>query len=369
MKVLLVADEFFSWGIYGGFGAFTRKLGRELVKHGVEIECWIHQISKEQKPVGETEVIDGVSVKTLPRSKPAKLWKSELYKTDADLIHSQCGMYDTYLAFKRNLDKPKMITIQDLRTDEEYKWLKNLERTSGWPWYKKLWATYVRHCYRDAVRVADIVACQAKLLFPKVEQVYGVKATKFLPNFIDIPEGNFKKADEPTAVWLGRLDPVKQPELCFCLAEKTPEVQFYILGRAHAKYGTKDNAYYQRKYRHAKNLHFMGFTTGEKKREILQKAWVLVNTSAYECLPVSFLEASSYKCALFSTRNPDGYTENFGSYVPTDSPIILAMALNELVKDERWRGLGEKGCAHVKNLHSIQKGVQTHLDLYKEMIK
>jgi len=64
VKVLLVADEFFAWGVYGGFGAFTRKLGKELVKRGVEVEANIQHISKLQQPVGETEITDGVKVTT-----------------------------------------------------------------------------------------------------------------------------------------------------------------------------------------------------------------------------------------------------------------------------------------------------------------
>jgi len=367
MKVLLVADEFFCWGVYGGFGAFTRKLGRELVRRGVEVEAVVHQISGEQKPVGEVEVVDGVAVKTLPRRKPQKLWNKKLYVSDADIIHSQCGMYDTYLAFKRNRDAKKVVTAQDLRTKEDTERLVRFEKTSGFPWYKRLWKTYVTSCFVKAMKSADVVACQANLLFQRVKEIYGVEPTVLLPNFIDVPDCNFKKASEPTVVWLGRLDPIKQPEMCFDLAIESPAVHFYILGASHQTYGGKQrDEIFKRKYGKLENLHFLGFQSGEVKQQILGKAWILVNTSAYECLPVSFLEALAHKCALLSTQNPDNYTSHFGVW---STPNRLKYCLDLLLKDDLWKRCGEKGYSHVKTVHSTEKGVNAHLQLYKRLLE
>ena len=367
MKVLLVADEFFSWGVYGGFGAFTRKLGKELVKRGIETEAIVHQISNSQKPVGEIEIIDGVSVKTLPRKKPTKLLKKQLYKTDADIIHSQCGMYDTYLTFKRNESTKKIVTVQDLRTKKENKSLRHLEKTSGYPWYKKLWAMYVRSCYSKAMKTSDVVACQAKLLVPKVKEIYGVETDMILPNFIDVPNGSFNKSDTPTVVWLGRLDPIKCPERCFELARRSCDVEFYIFGASHDAYGgEKRDRYFMNKYRDVKNLHFLGFQSGKTKETVLRKSWILVNTSEYECLPVSFLEALAYKCTILSTQNPDNYTVRFGAWA---NPSSLKTKLDFLLEQERWRNLGEKGYSYVKQNHLTEKGVETHLNLYRRLLE
>lgn len=366
MKVLLVADEYFSWGLYGGFGASTRKLGTELARRGVDVEAWVHQISSEQKPVGETEVIDGVPVKTLPRKKPAKLRSKKLYETDADVIHSQCGMFDTYLTFKRNADTPRAVTIQDLRTPQEHKKLRRFETTSGYPWYKRLWAWYVRRCYRKAMQDADVVACEARLLFPKVWQVYHVNPSRLLPNFVDVSNGNFKKAEKPTVLWLARLDPIKQPELCFDVAREMPDVEFNILGKAHAAYGADRDQYFRHKYRDVKNLHFMGFQTGAVKEKMLSEAWILINTSAYECLPVSFLEAMAHECALLSTQNPDDYTAMFGVHA---KPTVKSMrvGLEALLMDDTWRVQGKAGREHVEQFHSTEKGVDAHIKLYEEL--
>jgi glycosyltransferase involved in cell wall biosynthesis len=368
MKVLLVADEYFSWGVHGGFGAFTRKLGKELVKKGIEVDAIVHKISPSQKPVGDAELIDGVLVKTLPRRKPSKLISPELYLTDADIIHSQCGMYDTYLTFKRNPSLKKIVTIQDLRTKKEYDELENLEMFSKYPWYKAIWANYVKNCYRKAMKMSDVIACQAHVLFPKVREVFGVDAEILLPNFIDIPTKKITKSKNPSIIWLARLDPIKQPEICFGLAEKTPDVDFYILGSSHEKYGGKSrDDHFREKYSHVKNLHFLGFQTGEVKERILSEAWILINTSAYECLPVSFLEGMAHKCAILSNQNPDHYTTHYGAWVSRYTDF--EMKLDQLLKDDHWKEQGERGYNFVKNTHSTEIGVEKHIALYRDELK
>lgn len=357
MKVLLVADEFFSWGVYGGFGAFTRKLGGELVKRGLEVDAIVHKVSNEQHPIGETELIDGVNVKTLPRSKIGKLLYKGLYVTDADVIHSQSGMLDTYLAFKRNKKCGKLVTVQDLRTPEDLKHIGSVEPLGL---AKKLSRYLTMKLYGRALWKADKVFVQAELLAPKLKEIFNCNSD-ILPNFVQIPQSNMAKADVPTVVWLGRLDPIKRPQLCFDLAKYVPKVQFYILGKSHSNSDYASDPY----YRDVKNLHFMGFQDGNVKEDILSKAWILINTSIYECLPVSFLEALAHKCALLSTQNPDNYTSRFGLHV--NNLGCLEKGLEELLYADNWQYLGEKGYAHVCRVHSLEKCVQDHINIYKEL--
>lgn len=332
----------------------------------MDVEAIVQKISPLQEPVGCTEIIDGVSVKTLPRKKPKKFLEAELYRTNADIIHSQCGAFDTYLAFKNNSAR-RVVTIQDLRTKVETDSLVKLERFSRYPWYKMVWANYVRNCYKSAMGMSDVVACQAQILFPKVQEMYGVETDVLLPNFVDIPTKRIRKSAEPSIVWLARLDPIKQPEVCFEFAELTPDVDFYILGSSHEKYGGKDrDDYFRKKYSHVKNLHFLGFQTGEEKERILSRAWILINTSAYECLPISFLEAMAHKCALLSTQNPDGYTEKFGSWV--SNPNQLSTNLELLLKNDSWSEKGKKGYEFVKKTHSTEIGVKNHVSLYRSLL-
>ncbi|MDI6905852.1 MAG: hypothetical protein QMD13_10335, partial [Candidatus Bathyarchaeia archaeon] len=156
------------------------------MKRGIEVNAIVHHISDSQKPPSESEIIDGVRVTTLPRKKLAKLRSKGLYKTDADIIHSQSGMFDTYLAFKHNKDKKKIITFQDPRTKEEMKFTMQYEALEGYPWYKALWGKYVYYLHSKTVKSADLIACQAKYKIPSVKDMF--KLTKepiWLPNMVD----------------------------------------------------------------------------------------------------------------------------------------------------------------------------------------
>jgi len=144
-----------------------------------------------------------------------------------------------------------------------------------------------------------------------------------------------------------------------------PEVDFYILGKAHDPVRDK---ILRSQWQNISNLHFLGFQSGKVKEEMLSKAWVLINTSYYECLPVSFLEGLAHKCALLSTQNPDNYSAMFGEW--TDPNVdCLKKGLINLLKNDSWKTKGENGFEHVEKVHSTERGVNNHIKLYKELLQ
>jgi glycosyltransferase involved in cell wall biosynthesis len=372
LKVCLVSVEYFAWGINAGFGMFTRKLGTELAKKGVEVEAFITAADYSKRvPVGKYEIIDGVQVKTLPRIRH-KLFNGSCYKTDADIIHSESAPFDTCFTFKNNPGKPKLITVQDLRSYNERKWLYGLggePHSIEWSIPKGShvpisWLTW--RTAKNNIHHADAVACQAHLLEPKIRSIFNYKnPTLYLPNFIDVPAYPNTKYGKPSVVWLGRLDHVKRPELMFELAKLAPDVDFYVLGKSHFPERTK---YYTEKYGNMPNVFLMGHQAGKLKEEILSKAWILLNTSFYECLPVSFLEALAHGCALLSTRNPDDLTEKFGCYEPEATAKGLLAGLKYLLFADRWLFRGNEGYEYVKQHHNTEIEINRHIELYKRMI-
>ena len=366
MKVTLVADEYFSWGQNGGYGAFTKKLGTELAKRGVEVECLVQHIMLLLKPAGESEIINGVKVITMPRGK-LKKFCSYLYKVNTDIIHSECGMLDTYLVFAQNKNTPKICSLQDLRTKQDLLVAYEGEKTNG---AKSLWEKYVYRLYGSALRKADVVTPQANLLIPKIEKVFGFNSQKLrrlqlLPNFVDEPKIKIKKDNRPNVLFLGRLDKIKNPELCFDIAKNYRQAEFYVLGRTpdgQRDYNLRWN------YRKIANLHFLNFDEGKLKETCLSKAHILINTSFYEALPVSFLEAMSYKCAILSFQNPDSYTEKFGCSAYKLDAQSYVQGLNSLFNNDYWKVQGEKGYQHFMQFHTTAQGVESHIKLYRELL-
>lgn len=108
-----------------------------------------------------------------------------------------------------------------------------------------------------------------------------------------------------------------------------------------------------------------GFTTGDDKQRVLEKSWMLVNTSVSESLPVSFLEAAAHRCAILSFHNPDGFASEFGYHVTDEE---LDEGLRFLLEEDRWRERGEKGYAYVSEVHKLGRVIGRHIAAYEALL-
>ena len=125
------------------------------------------------------------------------------------------------------------------------------------------------------------------------------------------------------------------------LAERFPGVRFIAMGRANDE--SMDRAL-RRKYGRSTNVEMPGFISGERKNQVLEEAWILVNTSVSEGFPVSFLEAAAHSCAILSPHDPEGFASRFGYHVEDGD---LDAGLRFLLASDRWRRKGEEGYAYV----------------------
>jgi hypothetical protein len=156
-----------------------------------------------------------------------------------------------------------------------------------------------------------IYASPAPSLLEKANRTYALDLPQleFLPYLLDFDRGRIAKSPEPRVVFLGRLDPVKRPWVFVELARAFPNVEFLLLGQPHFHgQGTWTPANVP------DNVRFVGHVGGEEKRELLSSAWLLVNTSIHEALPVSFLEALLFQIPIVSCQNPEEIVSRFGHY-------------------------------------------------------
>ena len=366
MKVGILTEEEFAFGVYGGFGYVARKTANLLRDLGHDV-CIIDVSSRyEQTP---TLLEERIPVYFLVNKRirlgpldELNLVKNFLKRIQLDAIISislyACGRWAYY--FKRASRKTRsFIWFQDERTDDDWRkifgnslfWLDSRNRYLS---FFLLHERYRRFLRKKGIETADGLITQAQLMNYKIEQMYKTrKNIELVPNPIPIPsEKSIKKTEKPTVIFLGRLDPIKRPWLFAEIAKNFPDIEFLILGESHFS-GFMNSI--MKKYKKIKNLKFLGLTVGDRKKDILSRAWVLINTSLYESLPVSFLEALSYKMSILSCQNPDNITSNYGFYTGE----ILGDGYNEIPKfinglqyllsNNRWLAKGEKGYDFVKN--------------------
>lgn len=359
MRVCFVCIEIFAWGKYGGFGRATRSIGRELVRRGIDVTAVIPR-RLDQRPV---EMLDGIRVLGFEPGNVAQAFR--LYReADADIYHSEEPSFGTFVAMQAMPHRKHIVTFRDTRDARDWQIESRLPTLSRF----QVWTNQI---YEDnflvhhAVRKADarfaasyIVARKAKLKYHLHEEPI------FLPTPVDMPE-TVEKADQPTVCFMARWDKRKRPELFFELARQFPEVKFIAVGASRNR--VWDEAL-RAQYATLPNLEMTGFLdqfNGQRHDEVLARSWILINTSAREGLPVSFVEAAAHHCAILSSVNPDDFASRFGYFAEHDD---FANGLRFLLENGRWRALGEKAFQYVNGTFATPLAIQMHMEIYQDLL-
>jgi len=182
-----------------------------------------------------------------------------------------------------------------------------------------------------------------------------------LPNIIEGCGGSgvpIIKADKPTVIFVGRLDPYKRPWLMVELAKHFSDVEFLVLGRRHfTGPGSYDIQVDSGPL--PTNLKLLGQESGEMKWRLLSRAWFLISTSAHEGLAISYLEALLCRTPVLSTVNPGGIVSSYGIFVGEFSGSglqgmdALKLGFGWLLNHHAWRiKIGEQGRRHVLETHN-----------------
>ena len=359
MKICLISVEIFAWGKYGGFGRSTRMIGRELARRGVEVTAVVPRRA-DQKPV---EVLDGIRVLGFDSRRPFSALKL-FREVDADIYHSQEPSFGTYLAKRAMPDRKHVVTFRDTRDLHDW-WIEFIYPSLN---YGQVLANFFyedNFLVHNAVRSADRWFTAAKMLIPKARKKYRLAGDpQFLASPIPFAE-TVQKSERPSVCFVARLDRRKRPHIFFELARQFPEVQFLAIG---AGRDTGLERVLKDKYGYLPNLNIRGFVDqfdGTELMDILGKSWVMVNTSAREGLPTTFVEATGHGCAILSEIDPDGFASNFGYHVKDKD---FAQGLRYLLEGDRWRGLGNLGKEYVHSVFGVDRSIQLHLDEYRRLL-
>jgi glycosyltransferase involved in cell wall biosynthesis len=360
MRVCLIAVELFAWGKYGGYGRATRMLGRELVKRGISVCAVVPKRDGQQ----DVEELDGIQVLGFPMTAP---WKARrLFEAcNADIYHSQEPSLSTWLAQKAMPRRKHLVTFRDPKTARDrfiegrYPSIHTL-KTAAAAWYEG------SGLVKKAAQRADGRFVCVNGLAEKAQAVYGLtEAPALLASPIPIPDRPMRKDSRPTVCFLARWDKRKRPEFFFELAREFPQVRFIAVGRGQNQRVERE---LRSRYGALPNVEMRGFVdqfASDELSQILEQSWILVNTSAREGLPTSFLEAMAHRCALLSGVNPDTVAARFGYHA---KEADFAEGLRRLLENDAWKAKGEAGFAYVNEHHALEKVVESHINIYRSFV-
>lgn len=359
MRICFVVCEIFHWGKYGGFGALTRTIGKRLVEKGSEV----YVVTWKGRGQRTIEQLDGFTV--LSYNHPRNIFDVQrLAKLcEADLYHIVEPYVPAFFTTRATPKSKHLVHFQDPWDLEDFRKMASVD-----PQFAGLYNYLLRYFHlfvaRKTTSKADALFCQAKFIIPKVMRMYRLDHTPgFLPNPVEIPERQVKKSSTPMVCFLGRWDPVKRVEMFLSLVNEFPDVTFVAMGKAH---GEERDRFLREKYAKLPNVVLRGFVSEEEKSKILEKSWILINTSVRECLPVSFLEACAHKTAILSSENPDNFAEDFGFHVQNDN---FTTGLRFLLDEDKWKEKGKRGFEYVKDAHELDKVINKYLEVYENLLE
>lgn len=371
IKLGVITDEFFDvrLGRLGGFGWSARQLGRifnEDPSLGVDL-TYVAGEHRAQPGQPEMRAHDARVILRQPtrwaNSRSVRRERFDLLLTiDYNLGHS---------VYLRSLPRtPVIVWVRDPRTPDDVRRMRTVRIPGA---EHQTPQGLFNHDGTSLARIARestwfgrplLLATPAPHLVANLEVTYGFEPWDFflLPNPIRLNPPTIAKSEQPTVVFLARLDPVKRPWLFAELATHFPQVEFRFLGQAHFEgagaWSTEGLP---------ANVRLLGHVGEDEKFRLLSEAWVAVNTAIHEGLAVSLLEALACQTPLLSCVNTGFLVSRYGIHTGQfegsgrDAIGALRHGLQTLLDDsDRRRTLGQRGQEWVRATHSVD----TFLDAF-----
>lgn len=370
MKVGLLIDEFFGGAgtAYGGYGFLARKYVAKLIpSDDIEVEVLLglnisrHRIFRSILGAFKSEhhVVDGVHVYRVPWLPFVRRRWLKKKGYDVYLSIELTGTCDYIL--KSDPEKRLVLWVQDPRPASAWRTIDKMQVIKDHSFYNQRLYDFVNASAR-AGRVTFI--SQGETLNPLAKELYGLPESTpiaYVPNPIDIDYNytfNIQKKKK-SVIFLGRLEAQKRCWLFCEIAKRMPEYEFYVIGQFF-RYKKENQATLEPYMKgDIKNLHFVGHLDGDEKKRFIRESRLLLSTSVWEGIPISWLEALSFGTVIVSAFEREGLVEQFGEFVGEvegdgfDKVEVFIPAIKKLMEeDELYLDKATKAIEYIRDRHS-----------------
>ena len=370
-RVALLVDEFFGgWDTaIGGYGALARKYICKFIPND-EIQIDLLLDANGGNGI-QQKLVDQTMIYRLPWHPAARQrWLDK----QAYNLFLTIEMTEPSFTLIREYETitPLLYWVQDPRDLNLYQQRQktvNRMRDDDWAYIKSV-SVWMQDLMQQK-RVAFI--SQGESLSAIARNMYKIPETipiRDLPNPVEIAF-DYRLNNPPKEnkiIFLGRLEAQKRVWIVCEIAKIMPQHDFYILGATGRGRNESANAKTLEPYRNPdgtskiKNLHFTGHVDGEDKSQHIKTAKLVLNTSIWEGIPVSWLEALSYGTLIVSAFDRDEIVARFGTFVGevmgdgTDTASLQGFtnAIDYWMTHELERNaVAQKAIEFVRDRHSI----------------
>lgn len=376
-RVALLVDEFFGgWGTaIGGYGALARKyICRFIPNEDLEIDLVLDILGGFTV---QHQRVDQTMICRLPAHR--LLRQRWLDQRGYDLFLSiEMTEVSFRIISEYKSDTRLLYWIQDPRALSIYQPRRasvTIIQDNDWSYISDV----SRWMHQPSTRKRVSFISQGSSLSAIARQMYQIPEStpiNDVPNPVEF-DRNYRlnvPQKENKIIFLGRLEAQKRVWIFCEIAKVMPQYQFYVLGATGVGRDEAANARTLAPYRNndgssrIANLHFTGHVDGAAKSAHIMTAKLLLNTSIWEGIPVSWLEALSYGTLLVTCFDRDDIVARFGTFVgevdgdgldaPTLARFSLAIEYWMMTHDAERQAVALKAIEFIRARHSIDAFVR-----------
>jgi glycosyltransferase involved in cell wall biosynthesis len=210
----------------------------------------------------------------------------------------------------------------------------------------------VRMQYRVGLRAVHAVVAQTEQQAQLARRSFRLDP-HVIPSFC-APVGRADASGE-AVLWIGSLTDVKDPLALLALAERTPDVPFWMIAHEHPTAWRKLAATVRARAARLPNLELLPRRPRRELFDLYDRAIAIVNTSRFEGFPNTFLEAWARAVPAVSLRlDPDEIITRHGMGVAAGGSLDLAAeTIRRYFEDpETALNAGKAGLRYIEETHA-----------------
>ncbi len=335
--------------VFGGAELDLYTLACELAKDaGYDVSCVVADYGQDDmERINQVTIYKGVDFRRNPLIGARQLWRA-MRRADGDIYMQETSGWGSFLValFCHRYRRRFVYRTASARECNGVFLSQNRLAGKAFVWALKHAAHVVVQNEKDREALAQTTGTQAVV----------IRNAQHLPG---------AEPSEPQHVlWVGRSVAVKQPYLFLKLAAECQDTKFVMI----CQRATADDRYDDLVSQAAghENLTFIPRVPASEIDRYYQRASVLVNTSASEGFPNTFIEACKWSVPILSLNvNPDGFLHEFGCGWCADNDWSeFAARLRFLAEPDRQREYGAKARAYVERHHDIRRVVEDYKTLF-----
>ncbi len=221
-------------------------------------------------------------------------------------------------------------------------------------------------------RMSDVVIALSSIRKTEYSRIVNESKILVIPNFVTINKKIKTSSNFVRLIFLGKLIDDKGLTDLIRAVKIISKVNFclYIAGEGdiekYMKFVTELNL--------NNKINFLGWISGERKKMFFENADIFVLPSYFEDLPMSILEAMSYKLPIISTTVagiPEIVKDGYNGYLVKPGNIEeLASKLEIIIRDTKLRKkMGERSLEIISSNYEMSVVEKEIIKLYTNLIK